>query len=344
LPVPDWSKPIILALVLIALWLAIRSRLSVKRARRLEAQRTVLAADLGALQAALVPDLGERVGDLRVSVSYRPADGPAAGGDFYDVFELAERRVGIILGDASGHGRKALGRATLTRYTLRAYVEAGMDPRDALRLAGQVLSGDGEEFTTIVVAIHDPDAGTLTYATAGHPPPILLGEPLAERPAAWASPPIGWGVPTGRAQTTVTLANGAFACFYSDGLTEARAGAAMLGRTGLCEILLGLGDRPTAAAGDADDMAVCIIQSGQGGETAWREEDVEVDAAQLAGSRIRRFLAESGVPAAEAARAIALAGPIAAEHGSVRFRVAVDAGTVAVAPAQRPEGRVPVAV
>jgi len=332
-PVPDWSKPIILLLLLLAAGLAIRSRLATRRARRFEAQRTALVEDLNSAQAALVPPIPLRLGGLAVSVAYRPADGPAAGGDFYDAFPVGDAGVAILLGDASGHGREALARSALMRYTLRAYVEAGLAPRAALELVGQVLAGEtGEEFTTVGVALYDGGDGTLTYAVAGHPPPIVFGETDHVPVMVCSSPPVGWDRPTGRRQTTLTLPAGARACFFSDGLTESRTAGTMLGREGLAQILHLLGPNPSAAAllervrgvadEASDDMAACIISPDAAHSAPPRRvEELELDVGQLSGSQAERFLIACEVPAQEVPAAVALARRLAAESGTAVLRV-----------------------
>lgn len=271
-PVPDWSKPIILVLLLLAVLFAVRSRLATLRARRLEGQRETMLSDLDDMQAALVPAIPAQLGGLAVSVAYRPAEGPAAGGDFYDLFELEPGKVAIVLGDVVGHGRPALTQAALTRYTLRAYLQAGLEPRAALSLAGSVLAAPGEKrFATVVVAIHDSASGRVTYACAGHPPPISIGFDAPEPIAVCCSAPICCDLPTGRRQTTVSLPDGAKLCFFSDGLPEARAGDDLLGRERLVEITRELGPSIGApellarirseASATPDDMVACIVSA-----------------------------------------------------------------------------------
>jgi serine phosphatase RsbU (regulator of sigma subunit) len=321
LPVPDWSKPIILLLVIAALWFGARSRLADRRARRLEGQRDVLLADLSVMQATLVPVIPRRMGELAVSVAYCPADGPAAGGDFYDVFELESGKVAMILGDVAGHGHEAITQAALTRYTLRAYLQAGLEPRGALALAGSVLAdAAAAHFATVAVAVYDGSSGTLTYAGAGHPPPIILGCDTPEPLTICCSPPVGWDVPTGRRQTTLSLAAGAVVCFFSDGLIEARVAGGLLGRERVAEMLAELGPRPSSsdllervqegADSTPDDMVSCILapQVGAAGIDS-RTEELEVDATDLdsAGAGVERFLEACGVAAPQLATAVARA-------------------------------------
>jgi hypothetical protein len=324
-------------LLLLAMWFGVRSRLASRRARRLEGQRTMLLRDVGAMQAALVPEVPARIGGLRVSVAYRPAQGPAAGGDFYDLFIPAPGKVAIILGDVAGHGHHALTQAALTRYTLRAYIQAGLQPRAALALAGEVLADPvRKRFATVAVGIYEERDATLIYALAGHPPPILHGCQACEPVTICSSPPLGWGAPTGRRQSTVSLPAGSEACFFSDGLIEARCEGpeedGLLGRERLNDILAALGPRPlatdllaevrAAAQGTPDDMAACILapQTMAAGAEIHIEE-LETDERALTTGNVRRFLEACRLPVPEIARAIELAAVTAAAFDTAVLRI-----------------------
>jgi hypothetical protein len=333
IPVPDWSKPIIVALLLLALWLWVRSRVAIRRARRLQREQATLLKDVDAMQAALVPSIPARVGGLAVSVAYRPAEGPAAGGDFYDVFVPSRGKVAIILGDVAGHGHRALTQAALARYTLRAYLQTGLEPRAAIALAGRVLADpQAEHFATVVVGVYDTRDGCLTYASAGHPPPIFHGLETREPLSVCASPPVGWTIPTGRRQTIVSLPHGAVVCFYSDGLIEARCKQDLLGSERLSDILGALGPAPSAskllervtreADFTPDDMAACILVPEMAlvaGTT--HIEELEVDAEALAVGQARRFLQTCELPFEDIEQALGRAGDVAAVFGGALLRV-----------------------
>ena len=271
------------------------------------------------------------------------------------MFALEDGRVAIIVGDVSGHGRQALPHTALVRFTLRAYLEAGLSPRVAVQTAGAVLERQlGESFATVVAATYHPQERTLVYACAGHPPPLVIssgggpsgqqaGEPGPSCPAraiapitVSASPPIGVGMRTGARQTAVSVPGQSLICFYTDGVTDARIGSELFGAERLERALaelprgataLALLDR-VAAATDArpDDMAACLLEiSGpaqvggppvHGGAPAVRLEELEVDRQGAASGRTEQFLLACGVERREIAGLISSALATAGQAGT----------------------------
>jgi serine phosphatase RsbU (regulator of sigma subunit) len=265
---PRWVLATFLGFALVAMLMAINAYLSARRARLLGAQRAALLDDVGLLQTALLAPVPAHAGDALVSVAYRPAAGPAAGGDFYDVMTLGDGRTGLLLGDVSGHGREALRHAALVRYTVRTFLAAGHDPAEALARADDCLDSDLDgHFATVVAAVYDHDSHTLRYAKAGHHPPVIIGtahDPDAE-PVA---PPLGAGLGIRPEPCELTLDPGSTVCLFTDGLIEARRDGLLLGRETLVE-LLDRG-RPTGpelldwvvthADEISDDLAVCVLR------------------------------------------------------------------------------------
>lgn len=336
--VPTLVWALIGGLLALVLALGVRSRLAALRARRLERQRGELLEDVGLLQAALLPVAPERLGPVGTSAAYRPADGPGAGGDFYDLFALEDGRLAVILGDVSGHGRQALPHTALVRFTLRAYLEAGLSPRSAVQTAGAVLERQlGESFATVAAAIYHPRERTLTYACAGHPPPVVLGSRAIEPITVCSAPPIGAGTPTGTRQTVVSVPGRSRICFHTDGVTEARVGAELFGAQRLTRTLAELGPRATApellervaAQTDSrpDDMAACLL-SVEGGEGAPRVlvEELELDREQAASDRIEPFLLACGVPRGEIAELVSSARIVAERSGSALLELRLTDG------------------
>jgi Stage II sporulation protein E (SpoIIE) len=317
----------------LSILLALAGFMTTMRNRSLARQRRDLLQEVGLLQSALLPPVPDRVGGLRTSVAYRPADGPGAGGDFYDVLPLPGGRVGFILGDVSGHGRGALARTAFMRYTLRAYLEAGLEPRVALQVAGRVIDENlGGDFATVLLAVHDPETGSLTYATAGHPAPLVVGPQPHDPVTAGSSPPIGVGVRTGLRQTTVPLVPGSVAAMFTDGLLEARTEGGLLGRDRLEELLEELGDDATArglvesvnkvARVMSDDIAAVVIQPTNAATAGlFRTEQLELTARELDSKIAERFLEACGVTVEEVETALYDARMIADRFGGVILHV-----------------------
>ena len=316
------------SLIVLSLVLGLGYWVTTVRAGRLDRQRAELLDEVGLLQTALLPDVPSMVGQVRTSVAYRPSDGPAAGGDFYDAMTLPGGRAAFILGDVCGHGRQALARTAFVRYTLRAYLEAGLEPRSALQVAGTVMDDhlDGE-FATVVIAVHDPAQGTLTYASAGHPAPLVAGPARPEAIVAASAPPVGIGLRTGVRQTVLPLPPGSVVCLYTDGLAEARTERGLLGRPRLGDLLAEMGRDATAAgmldrvAAEADtitdDMATMLLVPTAGVTSGRpRVEQLELEAHEVDDGLADHFLAACGIGPAEARAVIADCRRVLQRHGS----------------------------
>jgi anti-sigma regulatory factor (Ser/Thr protein kinase)/putative methionine-R-sulfoxide reductase with GAF domain len=175
------------------------------------------------LQRSLLPDTLPPLADADVAARYLPAR-DEVGGDWYDVLDLPDGRVGVAIGDVAGHGVRAAALMGQLRTGLRAYALEGHPPGRALSLLDgllQTLRGRG--MATVAYAVVDLDSGAVTMANAGHPPPLLVpraGEPrlLDVRPA----PPLG-AMPFARFdEAEARLEVGDALVLYTDGLVEVR--------------------------------------------------------------------------------------------------------------------------
>jgi serine phosphatase RsbU (regulator of sigma subunit) len=327
--VPAAIRFIIGGLIALALALAASSRLTALRARRLARQRAQLLDDVGLLQAALLPALPGRLGPVGTSAAYRPASGPAAGGDFYDLFALGDGQLAVIVGDVSGHGRRALPHTALLRFTLRAYLEAGLSPRSALQTAAPVLERQlGDSLATVVLATYNPRERTLVYACAGHPPPLVIGTTSIAPITACSAPPIGAGAQTGTRQSTVSIPGGSLICFYTDGVVEARVRGELFGAPRLGELIADLGPDASAAAlldrveGETemhpDDMAACLLRvEGDEQRPVMQVEELELDRREAGRGRAERFLLAGGLDPLEIETVLASVRASVARHGRV---------------------------
>ena len=175
------------------------------------------------LQAALLPRLPAGLPGVGIGTSYRPANqGHEVGGDWYDVFELPGGRIGCAAGDVVGHDLAAAAAMGRLQLLLRYLARSGAGPAAVLASLDQACPDlSGTPFATVAYAEYDPAGTTLTYACAGHPPPLLadgdtVGYLEGGRSAAL-------GMRDAPAQATVTVKPGARLVLYTDGLIERRA-------------------------------------------------------------------------------------------------------------------------
>jgi anti-sigma regulatory factor (Ser/Thr protein kinase)/putative methionine-R-sulfoxide reductase with GAF domain len=176
-----------------------------------------------ALQRSLLPErLPELVG-IDAAARYLPAR-DEVGGDWYDVIDLPGSRVGLAIGDVAGHGLRAAALMGQLRTGLRAYALEGLPPGETLKRLDRLLQTiSGRGMATAAYAVVDPLTGKLHYASAGHPPPILVrGGKAASLLAVSSAPPLGTLAFAAYHEVEATLEAGDTILLYTDGLIERR--------------------------------------------------------------------------------------------------------------------------
>ncbi len=160
---------------------------------------------------------------------YQAGDGVMAG-DFYDVFRVAPSRIAAVIGDVTGRGIEASITAFQAKYLLRVFLRQYRDPAQALEeLNTQMAAPDRmEEFISLVVVVFDTDAGTLRFASAGHPAAWLWHD-REVRPLR-ATGPLLMLDPRGTYHSReISLNVGDLLLLYTDGLAEVRNGDQIFG-------------------------------------------------------------------------------------------------------------------
>ncbi len=127
-----------------------------------------------ALQAAFVQKALPIIPNLGFHASYVPAGAEAqVGGDWYDAFELPNGRILFSIGDVAGHGIEAAVIMSRARQAIISTALHESDPAIVLRKANETIMLQEPKMVTAICGYIDPTTLDITYATAGHPPPIL---------------------------------------------------------------------------------------------------------------------------------------------------------------------------
>lgn len=125
------------------------------------------------LQSDLLPQAAPVVPGYAFAHSYRTAN--EVGGDYYDISVLADSRVALVIGDASGHGIAAGLLMAIANATLKTALEVDPAPDKVARLLNATLyrTGDRRAFMSLFYALLEPSTGAIDYVCAGHPFPLL---------------------------------------------------------------------------------------------------------------------------------------------------------------------------
>ena len=264
------------------------------------------------------------------AVRYEPATRPLeVGGDWYDIVELPDGQIGIVVGDCVGHD---LGAATIMgqlRSACRALLLQDASPSQALTAMDRFASiVPGAECATVFCGILDPGSGELTYSSAAHPPGIVVGPDGRSALLEGArSLPLAIPAEAGRSEVRYLLPPRSTLLLYTDGLAERRGrsltdgidAAAAAVRDASEASLEGVAAQVMAAlappGGYEDDVALVLYR--QPGPLNLR---FSADSGELAGvrARLRGWLGSCDVSARTAQDVLVAAGEAIAnaiEHG-----------------------------
>jgi serine phosphatase RsbU (regulator of sigma subunit) len=189
--------------------------------RRMYAEQRGIAQTL---QHALLPDALPQIPGIVARARYEAGEeGVDIGGDWYDVIELPDGRLMLVVGDVSGRGLSAATTMASLRYAIRAYAAQSDTPAQILTKLSRLVSvADSGQLATVLCALVDVEAHQITIASAGHLPPLLLGDGVGRYVETDVGLPIG--VEPGVAYPSTTVAAPASATFvaFTDGLVELR--------------------------------------------------------------------------------------------------------------------------
>lgn len=265
----------------------LRQALQAERRVRAEAEQAWVDVSLArvrehqvieVIQRSLLPRILPSVPGLTTAVRFDNSNEAAdIGGDWYDVIRQGADQTSFIVGDVCGHDVGAVAVMAQVRHFLHLLALRQTHPIDALaELDGLMLESDFDRFATVALLSWDDSTGGLTYASAGHPPPLLI---RADGTSTYLEdgrrPPVNLGLaaPSPPAPGQVTLAGGDTVAVFTDGLYEATGidledglerlrGLAVDSAPGatpdaLCDALLD-GMRPPS--GWQDDVALVVLR------------------------------------------------------------------------------------
>jgi hypothetical protein len=193
--------------------------IAVDIAARLEREHELAIA----LQNALLPPEPPTLAGMEVAWRYLPAGAREIGGDWYDVFNLDNGEVVLVIGDITGHDLTAAALMGQLRLAVQAYAVEGYGPAEVIDRADRLMQRlDSDRMATIAYLLVNRTRDRITLSNAGHPPPVVISPSGATSLLTEAlSVPIGIDLSEEpRPQVEYPLLPGTRLLLYTDGLIE----------------------------------------------------------------------------------------------------------------------------
>ena len=174
------------------------------------------------IQRGLLPTSMPRTAGLTLASSWQPANG--VGGDCFDVLPFGPGSVGVSIADVAGKGVPAALLMSNLQAAVRAFAQDGASPSSVCASVNRLLCRNmaSGRFVTFCYARIDVATGRLTYANAGHNPPLLVRADGSIEKLSPGGTVLGVFTESTYDQGEFPLYAGDRLVFYTDGITEGR--------------------------------------------------------------------------------------------------------------------------
>ena len=261
------------------------------------------------LQRNLMPEGTGYSANVDVDGRYLPATrGVHVGGDWYDIVDRPDGTVAFAVGDIAGHGLQAAAAMGQVRSAWRALALSMTEPNAILASLDRFAGGvDGAFFSTILTLLLDPSRNDLRYASAGHPPALVIEPDGSTRfLEGGRSVPLGLPFDLPRPQAHERLGPGSILVVYTDGLVERREEPLDRGLQRLAEVasrvragsLTEISDGLLELVADDrhDDVALLTIGPRRPVEVFRRTFPADAHELSAMRAELRTWLERSGLP------------------------------------------------
>ncbi len=243
---------------------------TIERAERYDAEHQLIVELHRSLLGALPTMAG-----IEVSARYLPAgESHSVGGDWYEGLVLDGERIALVVGDVTGHGVAAAADMALVRGMVTALLHSGVAVADVFgEVSDVVRQRPGLLLATAALAVIDVAAETVTFATAGHPPPVLRLPDGEIRLLDSANAPIIGGAGIHSVAGVMAFPIGSRLVLFTDGLVERRDRQFDVGIAQVAGVLAALSEHVTpdeltdelihTLMGDRDgedDVAIVVVE------------------------------------------------------------------------------------
>jgi serine phosphatase RsbU (regulator of sigma subunit) len=223
-----------------------------------------------ALQTAFLTKHLPAAPNLGLHATYIPATSEAqVGGDWYDAFELPDKRILFSIGDVAGHGLEAAVVMSRARQAIIAAALHENNPARVLERANEAILLQDARMVTAICGYIDPATLEIVYATAGHPPPILARPDQPSICLPYDGLPLGIVAKTTYRTFVATASDGAVLVLYTDGVIEHKRDV-IEGTARLLEVTrlavaeddpaLAIQSRIFARSAPTDDVAILTVR------------------------------------------------------------------------------------